>query len=381
MEANDRQYLAMHKYKIWQSENDHRWCTYLPPETKWQERKCVRRKNKNDLLQCIIQYYRGTCDEDITFEEAFSKWVQHQLSLERISYATGNRLYSVYHRHYQKFGKQILHEIQPSDYVEFMESEVANKHLTAKGYANFKQVISGTLKYSKRKKWISFLPDDVFSELDFSRRDFRKPIHGSKEEVFNVEEMDTIISYLKEHLDTQNIGILLMFITGMRVGELAALKHEDFCDGYVMIHRTETKYCFDGKYHYDVKDFPKTEAGVRAIVIPDSYQWLIRKITELNPTEEYVFVSSRTKKRMSTNCFRTRLRNICDELGIYRKSPHKIRKTYGTILLDNHVDNSVVTSLMGHTNIAVTEGYYHRDRKSLDQKRMILDQISDFSKG
>ena len=49
------------------------------------------------------------------------------------------------------------------------------------------------------------------------------------------------------------------------------------------------------------------------------------------------------------------------------KSPHKARRTYGSILLDNNVDERMVTDLRGHTDIRCTEGYYHKNRGSIDR--------------
>ncbi|MCD8370474.1 MAG: tyrosine-type recombinase/integrase [Clostridiales bacterium] len=73
-----------------------------------------------------------------------------------------------------------------------------------------------------------------------------------------------------------------------------------------------------------------------------------------------------------------RLPRLCNKPGIYRKSPHKIRKTYGSILLDSHVDNRMITDQMGHTDIGCTENYYHRNRKSIEQKTHILSDIPEF---
>lgn len=75
---------------------------------------------------------------------------------------------------------------------------------------------------------------------------------------------------------------------------------------------------------------------------------------------------------------RMRLKRICKKRNIYHKSSHKIRKTYGTILLDNHIDNKLIMSQMGHTDIACTENHYHRNRKSLDKKSEIISNIPDF---
>lgn len=218
----------------------------------------------------------------------------------------------------------------------------------------------------------------MFQELDTSESDFYKVVKEDYEEVFSEEETDLIIPYLINHQDRQNLGILLMFATGIRVGELASLKKEDVFDNYLSIHRTETKFRRNGKYVYGVKDFPKTEAGVRDVVIPSGYKWLITEIRKIDPKSQFVFVNS-NGDRMTTNCFRHRIKRICKRLEIPPKSPHKVRKTYGSILLDNHIDNKLIIGQMGHTDILCTENYYHRNRRSMETKEKILSAIPEFN--
>lgn len=82
--------------------------------------------------------------------------------------------------------------------------------------------------------------------------------------------------------------------------------------------------------------------------------------------------------RISIQSIRMRQKRICKKLNIYPKSPHKGRKTYGTILMDNHIDNRLIIEQMGHTDITCSEKHYHRNRKSIEKKTEILSNIPDF---
>lgn len=168
-----------------------------------------------------------------------------------------------------------------------------------------------------------------------------------------------------------------MFVTGIRIGELVALKHSDFEENTLKIRRTETRYKDeDGKYVRKVKDFPKTKAGVRTVVIPKDFLWIIEAIQRLNRFDKYIFVKD--GERISTQSIRMRLKRICKKLNIPSKSPHKIRKTYGSILLDNHIDHNLIIGQMGHTDILCTENHYHRNRRSVDKKCSIISTIPEF---
>ena len=76
--------------------------------------------------------------------------------------------------------------------------------------------------------------------------------------------------------------------------------------------------------------------------------------------------------------FRRRLHNICKELNIYPKTPHKIRKTYATILMDAGLDKQFIINQMGHSSITLTENAYHRNRKTMETKRKILGELTEF---
>lgn len=131
--------------------------------------------------------------------------------------------------------------------------------------------------------------EEFFQEMDTSDAYFRKRIREDCEEVFSEDKLPKVLSYLTENPDLKNLGILLMFLTGIRVGELVALKHSDFDGNTFRIRRTETKYVDEnGKYVYGIKDFPKSEAGVRTVIIPKTYSWVANKLRLFNPFGEYI---------------------------------------------------------------------------------------------
>lgn len=82
----------------------------------------------------------------------------------------------------------------------------------------------------------------MLQELDTSEMNFKKVIKEDYEEVFDNEEMPVMIDYLKNNLDAKNIGILLMLATGIRAGELVALKQDVFDGNTFKVRRTETRF-------------------------------------------------------------------------------------------------------------------------------------------
>lgn len=375
MDAMERkELLSKHPHTIWQGK-DGKWYTYLSSEEN--TRKLIKRTTREALNDCIVKFYKAE-SENPTIKEVFEEWNNRRLELKKISDATHLRNKQIFNRHYKEFGNRRIKSLSVDELEDFLEEQIPEYNLTAKAFSNLKTVTRGFLKRAKKRKLINFSAEDVFVDLDTSDVDFHKVIKEDYEEVFDEEEMSLMVRYLEQNLDAKNIGILLMFVTGIRVGELVALKHDVFDGNTFKIRRTETRYLLEeGKYAYDIKEYPKSEAGVRTVIIPEDYAWLSTKIRSLNPFGDYVFVDSQGK-RMTTNCIRRRQERNCRKLDIYRKSPHKIRKTYGTILLDNNIDNRLIMGQMGHTDIMCTENHYHRNRKSIEKKSDILSAIPDF---
>lgn len=369
-------YLKKHPFKISQGK-DGKWRTYLPKDDGG--RRQIKKVHKEDLEKVVANYWRDQ-EENPTIEELFNEWNNKRYNRGKICGATYNRYKTYYNRHYKKFGKTKIKNLTTEKALDFLESELGDKNLDAKGFHGMKSILTGVLKTAKRKKLTDIIIHDLYEQLDITDRDFKVNFKEDYEEVFSEEEVSNIIQYLLLNLDTHNMGILLMFLTGIRVGELSALKPCDIGEGSIKIRRTESRDVDEnGNLYTMVKDFPKTKAGFREIALPEGWEWLLKKLKSLNPFGEYLFTQS-WGKRIMARSFRRRLYDICKELKIYPKTPHKIRKTYATILMDAGLDKQFILNQMGHSSIVLTENAYHRNRKTMEKKRKILGGIAEFQR-
>ena len=367
--------LNNHLYKIWCGSNS-KWYTYLPDEEKGRILK--KKSTKKDIEDVIMTYWDEIINSP-TIEEIFNEWNDYRLKLKKISNSSHTRLKQVFKRHYSEFGKKRIKDITEDEFIEFLERQIPEHSLSAKAFASLKTITKGILKRAKRKKLISYSPEDVLSQLDISNNEFSKIIKEDYEEVFNEQETQIAIKYLKDNLDIRNSAILLMFITGARIGEIVALKPEDINvdKNTIKIGHIETRYEENGKTIYTVKLFSKTQSGNREIVIPSNYKWFLRNLSAYSANKEWVFMEK--DKRLTTLLIRKRVYKMCKDTNIYKKSPHKIRATYDTILLDANLDKRFIKDQMGHSDITTSEKYYHRNRKSLAKKSQIINSISEFT--
>lgn len=371
MQRNE-ELLSKHPYKIWEGK-DGKWYSYFPDKEKG---RVLKKRNTEKLIKDEIIAYWKKQESNPTISDIYSEWINGKVQREEITKATRDRYNRQYEQCFLDFGKHKIKSISEYDIEEFVLDTIYNCKLTQKGFSNLRTLILGIFKLARRKRLVSFSISELMNDMDISKKLFRRNVKSDDEQVFTTDELPKVLGYLKENPDIVNLGIFLLFKTGLRIGELAALKKTDITQNIIHISKTEIHYNDGaGNVIYEVRDSPKTEAGIRDVVVPDSGLRILNRIRLLNPFGEYLF--ERRGKRIRTYVFRERLRNICRKLDITMKSPHKIRKTYGSILIDNNVQESLVINQMGHTDIKTTKKHYYRNRMNYTEKKNIINHVAD----
>lgn len=371
-----KELLEKHPYKIWEG-TDNKWHTYLPDE---QKGRIPRKRNtKEEIEDVIIEYWRNK-EENPIIEKIFTEWNNSQVEKGFIKVNTSLRNESVFKRHFEDLKFKKIKDTNVDMWVEFLEKEIAKHQLTAKSFSGLKAVVKGIIRLAKRKKLINYTIQDIETELMIPKNGFYRKRKKDSEEVYNVEETALILNYCKENPDVWSKCISLIFVTGMRCGEAVALKHDDLNPNHisVSVHATESRMKDEkGIIRTFVQDVPKTDAGARVIAIPKQFQYLINDLWERSKTSEYVFEYN--GRRVHSNAIRKKLARICEKLNIPYKSPHKIRKTYCSILFDNNMSSSFIINQMGHTSISTSEIFYHKNRNPIDEKVELISQIDEFN--
>ena len=374
IEMNKREeLLKKHPYEIWIGK-DNRYYTYFPEKDN--KRMLKSRNTRQKIEDCIVDFWKQEM-ENPTIYELYIEWVDGKLKREEITITTKNRYDRQYKESMIEFGKNRIKAIEEYDIEKFLLEAIHAHKMTAKGFSNLRTLILGIFKLAKKKKLIQYSIKNVIDDMSISKKVFRKVKHEDDELIFMDEEVEKVLNYFKQHkLDLKDLGILLLFYTGMRPGELSALTWDDVNGNIIKIHSTEIRYENENKeYIYEVRDFPKTEAGIRDVIVPQSQLWILKEIKTLNPSGKYVF--EQHGQRIRTCLFDDRIRRICSKLEIKEKSLNKIRKTYATTLIDKRVDDSLIIAQMGHTDITTTKNYYYKNRKNMQQKSLIIDKAFD----
>ena len=372
--AEKKQYLEKHTFRIWQGSNG-RFYTYLPDENARHGRVQIKRNQRSDLEDEIVRYYREQ-DQDPFIREIFEEWMAEKLAYGEIKKQTYDRYYTDFDRFFS--GKKIS-EVHISHITEnmlecFIKETIHDQSLTVKGWGNLRTLILGIFKYAKKKGRTRISITNFMGDLQLSRNAFRKRVFTDEESVF----MDNEVAEIRNYINSQppsiiNLGILLSVETGVRVGELSALKPGDIRDHVINVSRTEERYKDEnGHYVFRVREFTKGKNGYRNVFVTDQAMDILSRIREMNPGGEYLFMDN--GDRIKGKAFTVKLEKICRYVGIQERSMHKIRKTYATRLLNGVVDEKLVTRQMGHTDILTTKNYYYFNNRNDDEAKEIISR-------
>jgi integrase/recombinase XerD len=151
----------------------------------------------------------------------------------------------------------------------------------------------------------------------------------------------------------------MLWATGMRVSELSAL------DLSSIDLQTDTVRCI-GKGSKE-RQIPFGLHAREALVryLDDGRPYLSRR------AEERALYLNHHGERLTRQGFWLILKSYSNAAGIERISPHTLRHSFATHLLNNNADLRVVQELLGHSNISTTQIYTHVSRERL---RSVYDQ-------
>lgn len=360
-----KKYLQMHKYKVWQGKDGY-FYTKVVDDSKQNNRRMIKKSKISALEDAIINYYKQKEKErDPNIKDVFEEWINQKMRYGEIQRQTYERYKMDFKRFFDDIKDRKIRFISENELEEFIKLSIHDKQLTAKAWGNFRTILRGMFKYAKKNGYTKISITSFLGDLDISNKIFTKKIKPDECCVFCENEMQLLVKYLINKPTLGNLGVLVAAYTGMRVGEVAALKWSDINDQYIYVHSTQIRYHDDnGKDIYEIKNSPKTDAGIRKVVIVENLHSVIKRIRKINPFTEYVF--EKNGKTLTKHAFEMCLYRACDNLGIPRRSMHVLRKTYATRLINSNVEESIIINQMGHTDIATTKQYYYYNDKTFN---------------
>ena len=193
------------------------------------------------------------------------------------------------------------------------------------------------------EEW-DYISDNPVRKTRLPRRDC-----NPERPVVTPQQVERLVTALPE--PAKSIALLLV-LTGLRIGELLALRWKNVNLDAKVLQVTETVY----EGHFDK---PKTRRSVRAIPLcPEVASNLSALRQDVLEPEQLVFATDSGRPLCRRNLLQRHLRPTCKELGLPRITWHALRHCHATLLDAVGAPLGTVQALLGHASPEVTRQIY-----------------------
>ncbi|MCF8233871.1 MAG: tyrosine-type recombinase/integrase [Bacteroidales bacterium] len=230
----------------------------------------------------------------------------------------------------------ITHQIIRSWIVSLIENGVSNR--------------SANRKISSVKAYFSFL----LKEGHISKNPFGKiirPKSGTRLPVYvEQEQIERLLAQIEDDHDHASLRdkliIELFYVTGMRLSELINIRESDidFYTLYIKVlgkRNKERLIPFNNQLADRIK----------------SYMELKNK--EFKEAGTWLFVTDKGKKLYPKLIYRIVTAYLSVVTSLKKKSPHVLRHTFATHMLNQGADLNAIKEILGHANLTATQVYTH----------------------
>ena len=296
------------------------------------------------------QLFKTIADEWLTFVKNNSK------------YSTYVKYRTVYNKYMDKrLGlynmKVITEDYFQTEIIKLFDDENVSDSLHKSIYCVFNQIMS----YGRRYYHLPYI------KLSCKKR--KKNIRHI--EILNKSEQANLIKQLYADMNSDKLGIVICLSTGLRLGEICALRWDDIDLKEKLIHvnRTVQRIAVDGCDTRTrlLESEPKSEFSKREIPISDS---LVKLISAYYHNGEYVI---RCSGPMEPRTYQNHFHKYLKYAGVEQKNFHILRHTFATNCIDNGADIKCLSEILGHSDVNITLNRYVHP--SLETKRKQMDLL------
>lgn len=197
-------------------------------------------------------------------------------------------------------------------------------------------------------------------------------------EILTLHEQKKLCLYLTENMNIKNFGILLSLYTGIRIGELCALKWGDIDmeEKSLKINKTMIRIHDNSSANSPVCTKiiitpPKSEDSIRIIPINS---FLTEIIKELLDSENKYILTGSAEKYIEPRNMQYYFKSVLKRCGIRNVNFHALRHTFATRCVENGFEIKSLSEILGHSNVRITlERYVH---SSMELKRKNMEKLS-----
>jgi integrase/recombinase XerC len=247
----------------------------------------------------------------------------------------------------QTFGNQELEEITPV-FIRSWLADLKDRGITSKSINRKISTLRSFFKYYLKRGTITTIPTSSVTAPKISKR---LPSFIKESEAKQLLQMLNTSTEDWKSLNAKML-ISLFYATGMRLSELINLKEKQ-------IDRSRSQFRVLGKGNKE-RIIPVSAELINEI---ESYQQQKKKIFE--KSDDVLLVTEKGKKLYPKYAWLLVNKCLGDACTLDKKSPHVLRHSFATHLMNNGADLNAVKELLGHSSLAATQVYTHNTIEKL----------------
>lgn len=349
---------AKSERKVWKGEGkDQRW------KFKREDGSIVAKTTEEAIKETYIDYISTKTLEDrrktATFADLYSYWLEHVHEMigtkESLLSPSTYRRYQLDYDRYIKgttFSQTLIKDITPITIEKFLITIVKKHNLIRRCYTNIVGYLRATFLYARKSGLLDKNPMELVDVKTIKGHCRVNKIKNS-EQIISIPDMQNLIETLHDkqasnELYVQNYAIELATMTGMRVGELAALKWDNINDTYINIELSEHRLDYDDKPCEYIIAGTKNDKERQFPLSPEIKNLLnrVKDIQDKNGIKsEFVFANK--EGRVNSHTITCAMSRRCKDAGIEEKCIHDIRRTVSSHLR-TVLPVATVANMLGH---------------------------------
>ena len=317
---------------------------------------------RQDALDNLLLNQRPVSLRNMSISELTEEWLY--INKSRLKLSTYQRYWGLYNKHIKNSIGELKIIFFSAIVVRDFALKLESIGLRAQSANSVLIFLHSVLKYGHQQY---NLPLPVFKYFQTEQKEMR---------VFSPEEQKRLVEYLKQDMDIYKLGVVIALYTGIRVGELCALRWDDFEENCIKIKRTMQRLQKkDGKGTEIVIGPPKTKKSIRTIPVLSSLKNLIDAFNGSWKEQSYI-LGTPGKPIAEPRVMQYKFQQYLKEVKIEGASFHTLRHTFATRAVETGIDIKALSELLGHSNVQTTLNRYVHS--SLSHKRINVEKLKAF---
>ena len=227
---------------------------------------------------------------------------------------------------------------------------------------------------TKLKEIINFYEEEHNTKLNIKKMSLPK-LNKKEIQILSNKEKQKLEKYCIQQNDLKSLGILICLNTGLRVGEVCALRWEnvDFETRRIHVEKTiERIYSKEGNKTIVIIDTPKSMTSIRTIPINSKLYNILKQMRGKCKKTDFV-LTGLSDHYVEPRNYQYNFKKILKKSQIKRYKFHTLRHTFATNCIEAGMDIKSLSEILGHADVSITLNIYvHSSDKT---KRKYLEKI------